>query len=289
MNEIKNISYNVKNLNHCPLDYILEEVYKLGKINILTIGTGECAYFTSKQNFSDKQLNYSYILEDKEIVFGDFSSLEDAFSLLNNSEYKTIVVITCIPAIMNLNLDYLIDQYPKLLLFSAPCFKEKNIQKILSDFYYVFFSKINLTIKEKTEKLNYDEYSYDLFINKISSSTLIIENPVYLKLAKFLSEKYKIKIIYNTKINNLNFYKENHSLLDISQKDIEEIEAKLKKINKKETYNVLTNYPSLKEFVNQYEININLVDEKTNDTIVVNEAKPFDALIKFIRSAYAFK
>lgn len=289
MNEIKNISYNVKNLNHCPLDYILEEVYKLGKINILTIGTGECAYFTSKQNFSDKQLNYSYILEDKEIVFGDFSSLEDAFSLLNNSEYKTIVVITCIPAIMNLNLDYLIDQYPKLLLFSAPCFKEKNIQKILSDFYYVFFSKINLTIKEKTEKLNYDEYSYDLFIDKISSSTLIIENPVYLKFAKFLSEKYKIKIIYNTKINNLNFYKENHSLLDISQKDIEEIEAKLKKINKKETYNVLTNYPSLKEFVNQYEININLVDEKTNDTIVVNEAKPFDALIKFIRSAYAFK
>ena len=289
MNEIKNISYNVKNLNHCPLDYILEEVYKLGKINILTIGTGECAYFTSKQNFSDKQLNYSYILEDKEIVFGDFSSLEDAFSLLNNSEYKTIVVITCIPAIMNLNLDYLIDQYPKLLLFSAPCFKEKNIQKILSDFYYVFFSKINLTIKEKTEKLNYDEYSYDLFIDKISSSTLIFENPVYLKLAKFLSEKYKIKIIDNTKINNLNFYKENHSLLDISQKDIEEIEAKLKKINKKETYNVLTNYPSLKEFVNQYEININLVDEKTNDTIVVNEAKPFDALIKFIRSAYAFK
>lgn len=289
MNEIKNISYNVKNLNHCPLDYILEEVYKLGKINILTIGTGECAYFTSKQNFSDKQLNYSYILEDKEIVFGDFSSLEDTFSLLNNSEYKTIVVITCIPAIMNLNLDYLIDQYPKLLLFSAPCFKEKNIQKILSDFYYVFFSKINLTIKEKTEKLNYDEYSYDLFIDKISSSALIIENPVYLKLAKFLSEKYKIKIIYNTKINNLNFYKENHSLLDISQKDIEEIEAKLKKINKKETYNVLTNYPSLKEFVNQYEININLVDEKTNDTIVVNEAKPFDALIKFIRSAYAFK
>lgn len=28
---------------------------------------------------------------------------------------------------------------------------------------------------------------------------------------------------------------------------------------------------------------------KKNDTIVVNEAKPFDALIKFIRSAYAFK
>lgn len=194
MNEIKNISYNVKNLNHCPLDYILEEVYKLGKINILTIGTGECAYFTSKQNFSDKQLNYSYILKDKEIVFGDFSSLEDAFSLLNNSEYKTIVVITCIPAIMNLNLDYLIDQYPKLLLFSAPCFKEKNIQKILSDFYYVFFSKINLTITEKTEKLNYDEYSYDLFIDKISSSALIIENPVYLKLAKFYQKNIKLKL-----------------------------------------------------------------------------------------------
>ena len=134
-------------------------------------------------------------------------------------------------------------------------------------------------VKDKDELIKYLNFirSYTLKYKKLINSNDI------------LSEKYKIKIIYNTKINNLNFYKENHSLLDISQKDIEEIEAKLKKINKKETYNVLTNYPSLKEFVNQYEININLVDEKTNDTIVVNEAKPFDALIKFIRSAYAFK
>ena len=69
MNDIKNVSYDVINYDHCPLDYVLEEIFKLGKLNMLTIGTGECAYFTSKQLFNSDQLNFSYLLEDKEIVF----------------------------------------------------------------------------------------------------------------------------------------------------------------------------------------------------------------------------
>ena len=93
MNDLKNVSYDVINYDHCPLDYVLEEIFKLGKLNMLTIGTGECAYFTSKQLFNSDQLNFSYLLEDKEIVFGDLSSLEESFSLLNKNINPKIINI----------------------------------------------------------------------------------------------------------------------------------------------------------------------------------------------------
>ena len=275
MNDLKNVSYDVINYDHCPLDYVLEEIFKLGKLNMLTIGTGECAYFTSKQLFNSDQLNFSYLLEDKEIVFGDLSSLEESFSLLNKSKYYSIVVITCIPAIMNLNLDYYIDQYDKLILFNAPCFKKRNYQDLINDLYYKIFSKVDLKIESKKEILDYEEYDYDLFIKKISSNILIINNPCYLKLGKYIENKYHILLIDNSKINDLSFYKEYASLLNIDE------------INKDREYKVNTRFDSLKEVVKKYGINIKLVND--NNSIIIDELDAFKSLIKFVRSAYAIK
>ncbi len=288
MNDLKNVSYDVINYDHCPLDYVLEEIFKLGKLNMLTIGTGECAYFTSKQLFNSDQLNFSYLLEDKEIVFGDLSSLEESFSLLNKSKYYSIVVITCIPAIMNLNLDYYIDQYDKLILFNAPCFKKRNYQDLINDLYYKIFSKVDLKIESKKEILDYEEYDYDLFIKKISSNILIINNPCYLKLGKYIENKYHILLIDNSKINDLSFYKEYASLLNIDENEINEIENKLDKINKDREYKVNTRFDSLKEVVKKYGINIKLVNEN-NNSIIIDELDAFKSLIKFVRSAYAIK
>lgn len=288
MNVIKNVSYDVIKYDHCPLDYILDEIYKLGKLNMLTIGTGECAYFSSKQLFNSDQLNYSYLLEDKEIVFGDLSSLEETFSLLNKSKFYSIVVITCIPAILNLNLDYYIDQYDKLILFNAPCFKKRNYQDLISDLYYKIFSKIDLKIEQKKEILDYEEYDYDLFIKKISSNILIINNPCYLKLGKYIENKYHILLIDNSKINDLSFYKKYFSLLNIDENEINEIENKLDKIDKNKEYQVNTRFDSLIDVVKKYGINIKLINDK-NNSIIIDEFDAFKSLINFVRSAYAIK
>ena len=53
---------------------------------------------------------------------------------------------------MNLNLDYYIDQYDKLILFNAPCFKKRNYQDLINDLYYKIFSKVDLKIKSKNIK-----------------------------------------------------------------------------------------------------------------------------------------
>lgn len=288
MNDMRNVSYDVIKYDHCPLDYILDEIYKLGKLNMLTIGTGECAYFSSKQIFNSDQLNYSYLLEDKEIVFGDLSSLEETFSLLNKSKFYSIVVITCIPAIMNLNLDYYIDQYDKLILFNAPCFKKRNYQDLISDLYYKIFSKIDLKIEQKKEILDYEEYDYDLFIKKLSSNILIINNPCYLKLGKYIENKHHILLIDNSRINDLSFYKKYFSLLNIDDNEINEIENKLDKIDKNKEYQVNTRFDSLKDVVKKYGINIKLVNDK-NNSIVIDEFDAFKSLINFVRSAYAIK
>ena len=127
-----------------------------------------------------------------------------------------------------------------------------------------------------------------LFIKKISSNILIINNPCYLKLGKYIENKYHILLIDNSKINDLSFYKEYASLLNIDENEINEIENKLDKINKDREYKVNTRFDSLKEVVKKYGINIKLVNEN-NNSIILDELYAFKSLIKFVRSAYAIK
>lgn len=281
-------TYDVKNFDHCPLDYLLEEVYKLGKINILTIGTGECAYFVGKQTFPKGQLNYSYLLEDKEIVFGDLSSLDETFSLLNSSNNLTVVVLTCIPTIMNLNIDYYIDLYSNLILINAPCFKKIKYQDLLSEFYYLVFQKVDLKIQNDIAILDYDTYSYDEFVKKLSCSTIIVNNSIFLKLCNYLKDKYHNLILDNTIIHDLKFYKQYKDVLKIQDNIILDIEDKLKQINTKIIYQVYTNYPSLSKVLNSYGIKIKIVEKKEN-AIFLDQLDAFSTLCEFVRRAYAIK
>ncbi len=237
-------SYNVFHFPHCPLDYILEEAEALKKINILTLGTGECCFYTSKQPFDNKRINWSYTMQDQELVLGNLKELESTFQLINEHPYPTIVVITCIPSLMNLDIENLCKKYSKLILIQAPCFKMIHSIDILTDFYDQVFKNCELTLTKKVSIIDNKVYTYDEIISLLSSQTLIVQNVHFLKLAQSLKERYPITIIDNTKVQDLSFYQKNKKLLAIDENIILYIEENLPKIDRSKKYAIQSKYAS---------------------------------------------
>lgn len=248
-------SYNVFYHQHCPLDYLLEEAYALKKINILTLGTGECCFFSSKQPFDSEAINWSYTLQDQELVFGNLNELKNAFKLLNNHPYPTLVIITCIPSMMNLDIENLIQQYPKFILIQAPCFKLIHSMDILSDFYDQIFKNCTLTIENKISLIENKSYSYDEIISLLSSQTIIVQNIYFLKLLQSLKKRYPITMIDNTRIQELSFYFQYKDLLSIDEKKLIFIQKNLPKIDRTKKYAIQSKYAtSLAYFLSKYHI-----------------------------------
>ena len=140
-------SFDVVYSNHCPLDLIIEEVIALGNLNLLTIGVSECNFYSKKQKINKNLINWSYEITDTEIIFGDYKDLDKTFNLLEKSNKKTVVIMTCIPCLINLDIDKY-QKNDKFIFVKAPHYKGISFIDSLNELYLQIFKNIN--IRKKT-------------------------------------------------------------------------------------------------------------------------------------------
>ncbi len=232
------------NLIHCKMDIILEELIYLNNFNVLVLGVNECCYFSKKINLN-KYKNYSYLLTDNELVFGDLSNLEKTFEYFSSLNNKTIVIVTCIPSIMNLDIEGLIlNKFNNLIYINAIDYNGLNEYDVLSDLIYkAFINETDIGIKDDISIYNYDLISYKKIKELLNNKEHHIYNKYYYKLFDNLLIKYPYLKIYD----EYSLYPINKSYLE--SKDNKEIFNILNKI-----INILNKYKDIKYslIVNNY-------------------------------------
>lgn len=236
-------SFDVIFSSHCPLDLIIEEVILLGNLNLLTIGVSECNFYSKKQKIGKNLINWSYEITDSEIIFGDYKDLDKTFSLLEKSNKKTVVVMTCIPCIINLDIDKYLKN-DKFIFVKAPHYKGISSVDYLNDLYLQIFKNINV---KKTKKYSYfyGNLKYKEIVEKLNSNCYILNDYIYFDLLNYFSSKYDIKLIDNTIFHDISFYYDNYQILNINLNKIKEIEKIIKKIDKNKKISIKGYYSYL--------------------------------------------
>lgn len=199
------------NSMHCKMDIILEELFYLNNFNALVLGVNECCYFSKKINLN-KYKNYSYLLTDNELVFGDLSQLEKTFEYFNSLKSKTVVIVTCIPSIMNLDIEGLIlNKFNNLIYINAIDYNGLNEYDVLSDLIYkVFINETDIGVKDGISIYNYDSLSYKKTRKLLNNKEHHIYNKYYYKLFDNLLIKYPHLKIYD----ECSLYPNNKSYLE---------------------------------------------------------------------------
>lgn len=192
---------------HCAMDVVLEEVFGLTDLNLLVLGVGECAFYSQKQSFGEKRRNWAYQLTDREIVFGDICGVENAVDEISANGLKTVCVATCIPCIMNLELERIMDNRDNAILLNAPNFKGISAYDILSEFYYQLLKNAAVDPKNAVAVWEKDFDSVDAFIKNLQAKTHIVKNKKYLKAIAYLSKKSQLEIIDDTHFYSVESYR----------------------------------------------------------------------------------
>ena len=207
-------------MNHCKLQLFLEEISMLEGFNIFTLGSSECSFFSLKTRLKPPAINASYNLSSTEVIFGDLTRVsEEIEKIMRENDLKTIILITCIPSIMNLDLSDLINLYPdRLISFQIPEFSGYSAVDFIPNIYYELFK--NEKIDDFIDGVAIWEnefYTTDEIKNMLKYKGHIIKKYKYLKLLESLRGKYPYQIKDETSFSYSSFMayvRKNSSLID---------------------------------------------------------------------------
>lgn len=123
--DIKSLSHAIFPGTHCPLFGVALTASYVKNMTVIVIGTSECTYYT--KNFAyhrqkGKDSVYSLVLEDKEVVFGALSQVEEAVKQIIEIEDPDAIMLvtTCVPELIG--EDYSGVQYSLDLQTDIPIF-----------------------------------------------------------------------------------------------------------------------------------------------------------------------
>ncbi len=226
-------SCDISCAQHCAMDVAIEELFEIDGVNALVIGVGECVYYSRKLPFAEPKRNWAFSLTDNEIVFGDVSKIEAALKEIGDNGFLTVVIATCIPSIMNLDLDAVVSASENAVLLKAPDFSGVSSYDIVCELYRVLASKVKCGTISKTEVWQGDIGSVSNFREKLCADIHIVNDRRYLSALNDAAQKFGVKVIDNTALNTLEFYSQNGELLGIDAKAVSKAKKILGKLRAK--------------------------------------------------------
>lgn len=221
-------------MGHCQMDTIAEELSGLGGYNLLVIGMTECAFYSHKIPFVDG-LNLSYTLTDKELVLQDLEGLETVFSELAAEERKTVVLETCIPCLMNLDIESLTDS-DRFIFLKVPNYVGMNSLDILSLLYLKLF-KNELQLCPTSGTIEIDSASFLKTIKSkkaLACKNYLIKEKKYYRLFKEKGSQYEdVRILDESRIHDFSYYEENREALGLATADIVDLKHMIGGFNRR--------------------------------------------------------
>ena len=200
-------SCDISYAQHCAMDVVLEEVLKLSDLNLFVLGVGECAFYSQKQSFGEKRRNWAYQLTDREIVFGDLQGVENAVNDISANGLKTVCVVTCIPCIMNLELESITENRDDVIIVNAPNFKGISAYDILGELYYQLLKDVTVDADKGVAVWEKDFNSVEAIVKHLQAKTHIVKNKKYGKLLEHLSKNFPLEIIDDTHFQSVEVYR----------------------------------------------------------------------------------
>lgn len=141
---------------HCPMHTALATVRNVKGISTLVVGMPECGYYSRyvvRNKVEEKELHYTYVLEENEVVFGCREGLIKALYEMDREGAEAILVImTCIPELIGEDIQAVVYEIQdsltaKLLPLSLPHYKHNGYE---SGYTFTIGSFINLMEETKT-------------------------------------------------------------------------------------------------------------------------------------------
>ncbi|MFV0504194.1 MAG: nitrogenase component 1 [Lachnospirales bacterium] len=178
----------VNNVNspgcHCPMHTALAICRNFKGLSTLVVGTSECTYYSRlvlNSKFADKKtVHYTYLMEEKDVVFGAREGIESAIDeMFKDGSEKILIIVTCIPALIGEDYENLFsdNRDDNIAVLDVAHYKRLGYKdgvhgtmKVIGDF---------LDIKEKENQIN-------IFAEKVSGE---LE-----ELIEIIKKQYIVKI-----------------------------------------------------------------------------------------------
>lgn len=219
-------SFGIACAQHCAMDVLLEELYRMKDANALVIGVGECSYYSRKMPFEGIRRNWAFELTDREIVFGDLAPLRAAMEEIGSNGLTTVCIVTCIPSIMNLDVEAAAMGLRDMVVIKAPDFTGFDSYDILSDLYCRLADGITPGAGDVTVwEGDFDRVA--AFRANLRTGTHIVKDRRYLNAVRRLPNATAID---DTALHSLNNYREKMALLGVSEEALREAERIVEKI-----------------------------------------------------------
>ena len=213
-------SYSVSSCGHCPMDILLEELCTFPDVNALVVGVGECVYYGAKQPFPQGCRSWGFALTDNEIVFGDTSDLENALDQIRDNGLTTVCVTTCIPSIMDLDLEDAVMSRENVVLVKSPDYTQICSTDILSELYLQLGKE--LALHPGGAQIWNEVGSIEELREKLTASVHVVNDRRFLDMLRYF-EKDGLTLIDNTVFHPLAFYEEHRELLGIDPGKLQEL------------------------------------------------------------------
>lgn len=209
-------SCEVSCAQHCAMDVALEELSGLSDTNALVVGVGECVFYSQKQPFAKPRRNWAFELTDREIVFGDLAEIRQALRQISSNGLTTVCIATCILSVMNLELEAAAEGLKNVVVLPAPDFSGISAYDVLGTLYGRFAEGTVVRPEAELGIWSGSVSSVAAFRQKLNAGTHLVGDRRYLPALRAVGEKYGLRIIDNTCLHPLDFYREQASLLGVA-------------------------------------------------------------------------
>lgn len=231
-----NSSFSLRVMNHCKMDLIVEELALIDKFNVLIIGTEECSFYSRKVKFNNAK-SYAYIVKDEELVFGNLNGLKKALQELKNDSLQTVIIGTCIPLIMNLDIASILDD-GKFLYIEASEYSGVNSQDILADLYCLLFKdKLEFLPNQKMQIIDQKKVIETFKKSakvQLNSKNVLINDFKLLKLFSDNNFEHNINSYDFYHVFPFKYYIENKEIFNISDEELNKVKQIISEIKVKE-------------------------------------------------------
>ncbi len=222
-------SFRLFDMAHCAMDTILEEILPFSFLDCLVIGMEECLFHSRKLYLESPRLS-SYLLRDKELVLGDLGELSSFVDSLEKSKRRIVVLSTCLPNIMNLDLESLFDR-ENFHYLSVPQFAAVSALDSQNLFYQEVFGR-DAAVEEKEEVLFLDGTTFSSFLDAngvlvLPSPHIVLQDPRYLSLCEHLEKEGRITFFDDCHPHPMEDYRRNAKLLDLPKERIDRLEKEV--------------------------------------------------------------
>lgn len=136
--------------SHCPMHTALAIVRGVKGVSTLVVGMPECGYYSRyvvRNKAGEKELHYTYVLDEKEVVFGCREGVMEALYEMNREGAEAIlVVMTCIPELIGEDIKAIVYEIQdsieaRILPVSIPHYKHNGYE---TGYTYTIQAFINL-------------------------------------------------------------------------------------------------------------------------------------------------